>query len=51
MAKWQRSGREPGKDYSNVGYEPAGGIVRDDPKIGVIILTGAPDFAKSPRRP
>src|SRR6202451_766157 len=71
--EWQRSGPEPGKDYSDIVYETAEGIAkitinrpevrnafrpttlfelsnafnvaRDDPGIGVIILTGAGDKA------
>jgi hypothetical protein len=59
VAEWQRSGPEPGKDYSDISYETAGGVARDDPKASVIILTGADaataglkraDFAKFPRR-
>ncbi len=73
MIEWQRSGPEPGKDYSDIVYETAEGIAkitinrpevrnafrpttlfelsnafnvaRDDPGIGVIILTGAGDKA------
>jgi naphthoate synthase len=73
VANWQRSGPEPGKDYSDILYETVGGVAkitinrpevrnafrpttlfelshafnvaRDDPKIGVIILTGAGDKA------
>ena len=73
MIEWQRSGPEPGKDYSDILYEAAEGIAkitinrpevrnafrpttlfelsnafnvaRDDPGIGVIILTGAGDKA------
>ena len=69
MTEWQRSGPEPGKDYSDIWYQTAEGIAkitinrpevrnafrpttlyelsdafaaaRDDPSIGVIILTGA----------
>jgi naphthoate synthase len=70
---WQRSGPEPGRDYSDIWYDAAEGIAkitinrpevrnafrpaslfepsraftaaRDDPDIGVIILTGAEDQA------
>jgi naphthoate synthase len=73
VANWQRSGPEPGNDYSDILYETADGVAkitinrpevrnafrpttlfelshafnvaRDDPKIGVIILTGAGDKA------
>ena len=78
MTEWQRSGPEPGKDYSDIWYdtllyETGGGVAkitinrpevrnafrpttlfelshafsvaRDDPKIGVIILTGAGEAA------
>jgi naphthoate synthase len=73
VIEWQRSGPEPGKDYSDILYETAEGIAkitinrpevrnafrpttlfelsnafnaaRDDPGIGVIILTGAGDKA------
>ena len=78
MTEWQRSGPEPGKDYSDIWYDTVlydtgGGVAkitinrpevrnafrpttlfelshafsvaRDDPKIGVIILTGAGDAA------
>ena len=73
MIEWQRSGPEPGKDYSDILYDAAEGIAkitinrpevrnafrpttlfelsnafniaRDDPDIGVIILTGAGDKA------
>jgi naphthoate synthase len=78
VAEWQRSGPEPGKEYSDIWYDTvfpaaAGGVAkitinrpevrnafrpttlfelshafnvaRDDPKIGVIILTGAGDKA------
>ena len=73
MIEWQRSGPEPGKDYSDILYDSAEGIAkitinrpevrnafrpttlfelshafnvaRDDPEIGVIILTGAGDMA------
>jgi naphthoate synthase len=73
VIQWQRSGPEPGKDYSDIVYETAEGIAkitinrpevrnafrpttlfelsnafnvaRDDPGIGVIILTGAGDKA------
>jgi naphthoate synthase len=73
VAQWQRSGPEPGKDYSDIWYDTAGGVAkitinrpevrnafrpttlfelshafdaaRDDPEIGVIILTGAGDQA------
>jgi len=78
VTEWQRSGPEPGKDYSDIWYdtllyETGGGVAkitinrpevrnafrpttlfelshafsvaRDDPKIGVIILTGAGEAA------
>jgi len=78
VTEWQRSGPEPGKDYSDIwydtlSYDTGGGVAkitinrpevrnafrpttlfelshafsvaRDDPKIGVIILTGAGDAA------
>ena len=78
MTEWQRSGPEPGKDYSDIWYDTVlydtgGGVAkitinrpevrnafrpttlfelshafsvaRDDPKIGVIILTGAGEAA------
>ncbi len=73
MIEWQRSGPEPGKDYSDILYDSAEGIAkitinrpevrnafrpttlfelshafnvaRDDPEIGVIILTGAGEMA------
>jgi naphthoate synthase len=73
VTEWQRSGPEPGKDYSDIIYETAGGVAkitinrpevrnafrpttlfelsqafnvaRDDPRVGVIILTGAGDAA------
>jgi naphthoate synthase len=78
VAEWQRSGPEPGKEYSDIWYDTVfrgtgGGVAkitinrpevrnafrpttlfelshafnvaRDDPKIGVIILTGAGDKA------
>ena len=78
MTEWQRSGPEPGKDYSDIWYDTlvydtgggvakitinrpevrnafrpttlfelshAFGVARDDPKIGVIILTGAGEAA------
>jgi len=78
VTEWQRSGPEPGKDYSDIWYDTVlydtgGGVAkitinrpevrnafrpttlfelshafsvaRDDPKIGVIILTGAGDAA------
>ena len=78
MTEWQRSGPEPGKDYSDIWYDTlsddSGGgvakitinrpevrnafrpttlfelshafsVARDDPKIGVIILTGAGEAA------
>jgi len=73
VIEWQRSGPEPGKDYSDILYDAAEGIAkitinrpevrnafrpttlfelsnafnvaRDDPEIGVIILTGAGDKA------
>jgi naphthoate synthase len=78
VTEWQRSGPEPGKDYSDVwydtlSYDTGGGVAkitinrpevrnafrpttlfelshafsvaRDDPKIGVIILTGAGEAA------
>ena len=73
MIEWQRSGPQPGKDYSDIFYDKAEGIAkitinrpevrnafrpttlfelshafnvaRDDPGIGVIILTGAGDAA------
>ena len=78
MTEWQRSGPEPGKDYSDIWYDTlsddSGGgvakitinrpevrnafrpttlfelshafsVARDDPKIGVIILTGTGDAA------
>ena len=78
MTEWQRSGPEPGKDYSDIwydtlSYDTGGGVAkitinrpevrnafrpttlfelshafsvaRDDPKIGVIILTGAGEAA------
>jgi naphthoate synthase len=80
VIEWQRSGPEPGKDYSDILYHTADGIAkitinrpevrhafrpttlsepssafniaRDDPEIGVIILTGAgDDFSTCPRRP
>ena len=69
MRQWQRSGPEPGKDYSDIWYDTADGVAkitinrpqvrnafrpttlfelsraftvaRDDPEVGVIILTGA----------
>jgi naphthoate synthase len=78
VTEWQRSGPEPGKEYSDIWYDtvfprPGGGVAkitinrpevrnafrpatlfelshafnvaRDDPKIGVIILTGAGEKA------
>jgi naphthoate synthase len=73
VTQWQRSGPEPGKDYTDITYDTAGGVAkitinrpevrnafrpttlfelthafnvaRDDPGIGVIILTGAGDKA------
>ena len=80
MIEWQRSGPEPGEDYSDILHHTAEGtaeitinrpevrnafrpttlfelsstfnIARDDPEIGVIILTGAgDDFSGYPRRP
>jgi len=78
VTEWQRSGPEPGKDYSDIwydtlSYDTGGGVAkitinrpevrnafrpttlfelshafsvaRDDPKIGVIILTGAGEAA------
>ena len=78
MTEWQRSGPEPGKDYSDIWYDTlsfdtgagvakitinrpevrnafrpttlfelshAFSVARDDPKIGVIILTGAGEAA------
>src|SRR6202051_3003017 len=73
MRQWQRSGPEPGKDYSDIWYDTADGVAkitinrpevrnafrpttlfelarafgvaRDDPSVGVIILTGAGDKA------
>jgi naphthoate synthase len=73
VTEWQRSGPEPGKDYSDIWCDTAGGVAkitinrpevrnafwpttlfelsrtfavaRDDPKIGVIILTGAGEAA------
>jgi hypothetical protein len=39
VAEWQRSGPEPGKDYSDALFG------RGDPRIGVIILTGAGEMA------
>jgi naphthoate synthase len=78
VAEWQRSGPEPGKEYSDIWYDTTfrgtgGGVAkitinrpevrnafrpttlfelshafnvaRDDPKVGVIILTGAGDKA------
>lgn len=73
MAERQRPGPEPGKDYSGIIHETAGGVAkatinrpgvrnafrpatlfelphafgvaRDDPAIGVIILTGAGEKA------
>ena len=78
MTEWQRSGPEPGKDYSDIWYDTVfrdtgGGVAkitinrpevrnafrpttlfelshafsvaRDDPRIGVIILTGAGEAA------
>jgi naphthoate synthase len=80
VTEWQRSGPEPGTDYSDALYHTAEviakitinrpevrnafrpatlfelssafNITRDDPEIGVIILTGAgDDFSKYPRRP
>jgi naphthoate synthase len=76
VIEWQRSGPQPGKDYSDLLCDGAEGIAkitanrpgvrhafrptalfeltrafsvtREDPEIGVIILTGA---ARFPRRP
>jgi naphthoate synthase len=73
VTEWQRSGPEPGRDYSDIWYDTAGGVAkitinrpevrnafrpttlfelshafsvaRDDPRIGVIILTGAGEAA------
>jgi O-succinylbenzoate synthase len=73
MRQWQRSGSEPGKEYSDIWYDTADGVAkitinrpevrnafrpvtlfelshafgvaRDDPSVGVIILTGAGDRA------
>jgi naphthoate synthase len=73
MRQWQRSGPEPGKEYSDIWYDTSDGVAkitinrpevrnafrpttlfelsrafeaaRDDPSIGVIILTGAGDLA------
>jgi naphthoate synthase len=73
VRQWQRSGPEPGKEYSDIWYDTADGVAkitinrpevrnafrpvtlfelshafgvaRDDPSIGVIILTGAGDKA------
>src|SRR5450756_520974 len=73
MRQWQRSGPEPGKEYSDIWYDTADGVAkitinrpevrnafrpvtlfelshafgvaRDDPSVGVIILTGAGDKA------
>ena len=28
MAEWQRSGPEPGKDYSGIWYDTAGGVAK-----------------------
>ena len=73
MTEWQRTGPQPGKDYSDIVYETSGGVAkitinrpevrnafrpttlfelshafnvaRDDPGVGVIILTGAGEAA------
>jgi naphthoate synthase len=73
VRQWQRSGPEPGKEYSDIWYDVADGVAkitinrpevrnafrpvtlfelshafgvaRDDPSVGVIILTGAGDKA------